>query len=345
MVETSPQEICAPSQACTNAHTSPLANQRPESVGAVPSEREESVARHATIETKLFEVFPMATTVTDSQFPYSDFLHLLAKSFKAILSVGVIGAVMGFLASQVVHPRWVANMAIQVGQVSIPAPGGGALVAQPIENQLTATERYNLPSFRLQVLDELGLPVPDSGSRDANLIFDSLKATAGRSSSVINVQVSAYSRESAAAALNAALKAFSAAHSKLFEQATSEMQSNLANARTKLAAEQRDQARTDQALKAASAAPDLRNSGTRGVLMSNTAALLNTQILALQQQVIAYQDGLSPLRSYPTKAMGPTYVPVRSSTPGPMVFTVAGAVLGLVASVGLILMKNSLRAS
>lgn len=80
---------------------------------------------------------------------------------------------------------------------------------QPIENQLTATERYNLPGFRLQVLNELGLPAPETGSQDANLLFDSLKAAAGRSPNVINVQVTAYSRDVAAAALDAALKTFS----------------------------------------------------------------------------------------------------------------------------------------
>lgn len=265
----------------------------------------------------------------------------MVKSFKTILIVGMVGSVVGLLTARVIHPRWTAAMAIQIGQVSIPAPGGGTSAPQPIENQLTATERYNLPSFRLQVLGELGLPVPDSGNRDANLIFNSLKATAGRSPSVINVQVSAYSREGASAALDAALKTFSATHRKLFEQATNVMQNNLANVQAKLAAAQHDYARTDRALKAATSSGNAGSGGARDVLLSNTAALLNAQILTLQQQVIAYQDALGPLRSYPTAAMGPAYVPVESSTPGVAIFVVAGAALGLIVGIGLVLLKSA----
>lgn len=271
----------------------------------------------------------------------ADLIRLLINSFKTLLIAGVVGASAGLLATWIIHPRWTATMAIQIGQVTIPAPGDGSPAPQPIENQLTATERYNLPSSRLQVIGELGLPAPDSGNRDANLIFNSLKATAGRSPNVINVQVSAYSREGASAALDAALKTFSATHRKLFEQAINVMQSNLANVQAKLASAQQDYDRIDRVLKAATSSENGGGGSARDILASNTAALLNTQILTLRQQVTAYQDALGPLRSYPTAAMGSAYVPVESSTPGVALFVVAGAVLGLIIGAGLILLKET----
>lgn len=283
---------------------------------------------------------PITSTNVQAQTP--DPVRILARSFKFILLVGLVGAALGLLASQIIHPRWTAKMSIQLGQVSIP-DARGSLVAQPLENQLTAIERFNLPSFRLQVLSDLGLPRPDAGNKDSDLAFKSLKAMAGRSPNVINVEVSAHSREAAAATLETALKTFSAMHKKVFEQAVGNMQSNQAVAQGKLATAQRDYARIGETLKSLATSGTAAGATARDVLASNTASLINTQILELQQQVAAYQDALGSLRSYPTKAMGPTYVPVRPSTPGIAIFIAAGAAMGLILGAGLVLLKDSFR--
>lgn len=282
----------------------------------------------------------MPITHADAQTSALDPIHVLAKSFKLVLLVGLIGAVLGLVASQIIHPRWMARMTIQLGQVSIP-DAKGSLVPQPLENQLTAVERYNLPSFHLQVLNDLGLPDPDTGNKDSDLVFKSLKATAGRSPNVINVEVSAYSREAAATTLETALKTFSIEHRKLFGQAISDMQSNQAIAQGKLATAQRDYARIGETLKSLATSGTAAGASARDVLASNTASLINTQILELEQQVVAYQDALGPLRSYPTKAMGPTYVPARSSTPSIAILIAAGAAMGLILGAGLVLLKES----
>ncbi|MGN6263117.1 MAG: hypothetical protein ACTHNO_20480 [Ralstonia sp.] len=285
----------------------------------------------------------MSITRTDVQTPTLDPTHLLTKSFKVILLVGFIGALLGLLASQVTHPHWVAKMAIQLGQVSTP-DAKGSLVSQPLENQLTAIERYNLPSFRLQVLHDLGLPNPDTGNRDSDLFFKSLKAMAGRSPNLINVEVSGYSREAATATLEAALKTFSVQHQLLFDQAMSDMRRNEAVAQDKLATVQRDYARIGETLKSSATSGAVASATARDVLASNTASLINAQVLELQQQVASNHEALGPLRSYPTKAMGPTYVPMHSSTPGAAAFIAAGFVLGLMLGAGLVLFKASIRA-
>jgi hypothetical protein len=282
----------------------------------------------------------MPVTSTDTQSPGSDPVRILAKSFKLILLAGLIGAALGLVASQLVHPRWVAKMAIQLGQLSTP-DANGSIVTQPLENQLTATERYNLPNFRLQVLSALGLPPPETGNEDSDLLFKSLKATAGRSPNVINVEASAYSRESAAAALETAVKTFSATHRTLFDQAVNSMQRNLATAQNKLATAQRDYARVGETLKSSTSSRAAGVPGTFAVLASNTATLINGQILDLQRQVAAYQNALEPFRSYPTKEMGPAFVPTRSSTPSAPVFSAAGAVIGFMLAAAFALLRNA----
>ncbi|MGS0621385.1 hypothetical protein ACU8YE_00575 [Ralstonia sp. VS2407] len=287
----------------------------------------------------------MPATSIDSQTSILDSVRLLAKSFRVILLAGIIGAVAGLTAFQMVHPRWTAKVAVRLGQVASLDAKGSLAAVQPIENQLTATERYNQPSVHLQVLNALGLPSPDAGNRDASLIFNSLKATAGRSPNVINIEVSAYSRESATAALEKSLEIFSAGHRKLFDNTVRNMQSNLAGTQSKLAAAQQDYARVNETLKSATSSRSAPNVSTREVLASSTATLIRAQILGLQQQVVAYQDALNPLRSYPTEAMAPVYVPTHSSTPGIAIFIIAGAALGLMVGATLALFKNSVRST
>ncbi|KHK56111.1 hypothetical protein PI87_10265 [Ralstonia sp. A12] len=230
-------------------------------------------------------------------------------------------------------------MTVVLGQLSAP-DAKGVLVPQLLENQLTAAERYNQPSFRVEVLNTLGLPSPNSGNRDAQLIFDSLKAMAGRAPNVINVQVSAYSRESAGAALDAALKTFSSKHRKLFDQATDNLKNSLSTAQSNLAEAQQDHTQTKGILKSLTTAQaSTIGNSARDLLVSNTATMLNGQILDLQQQVAVYQDALSPMRSYPTEAMGPAYVPESPSTPGAPILGAAGALLGLLVGAGLVLRK------
>lgn len=281
----------------------------------------------------------MPTTGTDTPLSAQDPIRLLAKSFKAILLASIIGAGAGLLASQIVHPHWTAKMAIQLGQVSVPDVKG-SFTTQPLESQLTAIERYNLPSFRLQVLGSMGLPAPDTGSKDSDLVFQSLKAVPGRSPNVINVEVSAYSQESATLALKTALETFSTAHKKLFDQAVGDMRGNLAIAETKLAAAQLDYAHTHEVLRSEVAPRKTASNSARDVLASNTASLINSQILALQQQVASYRDALAPLRTYPTVAMGPAYAPPRPSTPGVATFIAIGAAIGLMFGAGLVLLSQ-----
>ncbi|MCO5413236.1 hypothetical protein [Ralstonia mojiangensis] len=284
----------------------------------------------------------MPSTGTDTSSPALNPIRLLAKSFKAIFLAGIVGAGVGLLTYQIVHPRWMASMVIQLGQVSVP-DAKGSLVTQPLENQLTATERYNLPSLRLQVLKALGLPGPDTGNSDSDLIFKSMKATAGRSPNVINVEVSAHSRESAASALEIALNVFSTAHRKLFDQAVSDVRGNLEITQHKLAAAERDYARVNEVIKSVATSGSIANAGSRDVLASNTITLINTQVIELRMRVATYQDALGPLRTYPTQEMGPAYVPARPTTPSIAAFILMGAAVGLMLGGSLVLLRESFR--
>jgi LPS O-antigen subunit length determinant protein (WzzB/FepE family) len=260
------------------------------------------------------------------------------KSIKLIVVTTIIGALAGAAISQFLHPRWVAKMTIQIGQVSTPQSA-----SQLIENQLSAADRYNLPSSRLLVIQDLGLPAPENGSRESNAIFDSLRATPGKGSDLIDLQVSAYSRQQARAAMMTSFTIFSAEHQKKFEPAVDNMERELESASARLATAERDAAHTYESIRATDTQASTSVANSRDILLTNTATLINGQILVLKQQTARLQEVISPLRTYPTRVVGAPYVPDRPSTPSRSLLIAAGAALGLLASAAFIALKNSRR--
>lgn len=255
----------------------------------------------------------------------------IAKSSKLIILTCVIGALAGALVSHFTHPRWVGRMTIQIGQISTPENGG--VTSRQVESQGVATARYNLPGFRMGILNNLGLPNPDGGDPDANLVFNSILISAARSPDLINLQVSAYSRDQAAAALTASFKAIAAVHQRTFDPALANMKSELQSASAKLAEAEGNYSRAYDSMRASTSKGDAANNNSHDVLVTNMVTLINTQILDLRKQTILLQQATSPMLTFPTRTIEPPYVPKRASTPSPALMIFAGALLGLLAGI------------
>lgn len=284
----------------------------------------------------------MMDDAVEEQTSLADMVHALRTSAKWILIASVSGLILGVLAWAVIPPRWTATMTFQIGQLTLANLRGNSTKV-PIENQLTAMERFNQPTFKLSILTMLELPKPSTGNKTADLIFDSLKASAQRSPDLITVQASGYTREEALAAVNAAFKEFSATHRKLFEQSTEAVQHELARALASLSAAEADYRDIAGTLKSGYTSAADKETSARNILVSNTLTLLRAQVTDLQQQVHAYQDALAPVQSYPTRTVTPAYASERPSTSGWAVWALSGAVLGLVISATLALLRDSLK--
>ncbi|CAG9169589.1 Wzz/FepE/Etk N-terminal domain-containing protein [Cupriavidus pampae] len=250
---------------------------------------------------------------------------LLRRSSKLILALAVAGGLLGVAASQVIKPKWVAKTTVQIGQLASSSSQG--ISVRLIENQLTAADRYNLPAARLEVIQAMGLPSPDS-NRDAKIVFDTLRAAAGKSPDVINLQVSGYSRESALAAIEASYVTLSNAHRRLFEPSYDRMKQELAAINAKLAEADREYNTALQSLKG-TVAKGGSNSG-QDVLVTNLTMVINERVLSLRDRERQLQEALEVVRTYPTRLLGQHYVPEEPSTPGLLLLVVAGAALGLV---------------
>jgi len=250
-------------------------------------------------------------------------LKVFRASIKQLLLAAVLGAVIALTIAQFLTPKWTGKATIQVGQITTPGQA-----PRLIEALLTTVERLNLPSFRTDVLKSLGLPSPDSGHKEATLVFDSMRATPSRGGDVLNLQVSAFSQEHAAKALQASVALLDGTHRSLFQPILERMKVDLANTTARLADTEREYDQTYRALKAGRTQAT-GTVGTRDILTSNVLSALQQQILELKKHKEQLEDGLDPARSYPTRIMGDVYVPKRPNTPGKLFVVAAGALLGL----------------
>jgi len=259
----------------------------------------------------------------------------IRSSIKQVLLATMLGAVLALAIAQLLTPKWTAKVTVQVGQIA--APGQGPRL---VETLLTTIDRLNLPSFRTDVLKSLGLPLPDSGNKEANLVFDSMRATSSRGTDVLNLQVSAYSREQAAKALQTSVAVLIGAHRNLFMPSFERMKAELAEISARLAETERERDQTYLALKSGStqAAGAV---GTRDILAANIVSTLRAQILDLKKRKEELEEGLEPARSYPTRIMGEIYVPQRPSTPGKLLVVATGAALGLFAGLALAFFRQA----
>lgn len=282
-----------------------------------------------------------STSETASENLSSTALRIFfARSAKLLLLTSLIGALSAFALAYFQHPQWTAKMTVQIGQVTAPA-SSGLTASKLIEAQLTAADRYNLPSFRLSVLKEMKLPAPDADSEASALIFDSLRAAPAKSPDLLNVQVTALSPEQALSALSASFKVLASEHEKVFVPTVSRMKADLADSTAKLVVAEQEYTRTYNALKSGGATAQ---AGSHDLFATNILAVISAQVLALNQRKVQFEEGLETLRTYPTRVLGELYVPQRPSSPGKLLYVVAGAAIGLMAGLMLALLRNSRRA-
>ncbi|WP_265919405.1 hypothetical protein [Cupriavidus nantongensis] len=230
-------------------------------------------------------------------------------------------------------------MTIQIGQFSTQSQY--YTTSRLIENQLTAAERFNVPSFRLSVLREMGLPEPTRDSARSKEIFDTLRSTPAKSNDLINVQVSAHSRDEAVKALKASFDLFNGEHRKVYDPAVARLNEELKRLTAKLDLAEREYTKTLQSLQ-----PALRGIGkaeSRDVLQSSTAATLSQQVLELNRQKADLEDALTPLRTYPTRPFGELYAPDRSLTPSTLAIIAMGIAAGLAVGIAGVMLTHSVR--
>ncbi|MBY4731316.1 hypothetical protein [Cupriavidus pauculus] len=270
-----------------------------------------------------------ATTV------FADLPAMVRASIKHLLSATFLGAIIALAIAETLTPKWTGRVTVQVGQIT--GPGQNPRLIEPA---LTTSERVNLPSTRVDVVKAMGLPSPESGHRESSLVFDSIRGTPSRGGDLLNLQVSAFSREQAANALQTTFALLNGVHTVQFQPSVDRMKVELANIKARLADNEREYEQTYRALKTGRD-PAAKAVGAGDILASNILSMLQQRIEELTKQKEQLEDALDPVRTYPTRVLGNIYVPTRPNTPGKLLVIAAGAALGLLVGLGIAFFRYS----
>jgi len=216
-------------------------------------------------------------------------------------------------------------MTVQIGQT--PKSDGESRLIEP---QATVADRFNQPSSRLKVVSELGLPSPEEGtSKESKLIYNSLRASPGRGGDLLNLEVSAYSREEAVKALETSYAAIASEHRKLYEPTVQRVNRDISAILENLKAADKGYNTSYSQLQEIASQKNASNGGAREITLSNLAILSTGQAAELRKQAIRLQEAMDVAHTYPTRSMGDIYAPLHPKTPGVIIFVLAGAAIGM----------------
>ncbi|MFN7645743.1 MAG: hypothetical protein ACK5PW_22125 [Burkholderiales bacterium] len=237
------------------------------------------------------------------------------RRFAALLAAGaLLGTALGYAFSFTLTPRWQAVGSVRPGQVGVPAPGAAPNGLEPLG---TVYERLNSPGFGQELAAGLaasGRPLSGASSIQALVI-----ETAGS----VRVRSQAGTREDATRVLDAAIASTIALHDEVYRPATAQLE----RWRTELTAMlERTSAERERLVR------DLSGGNARGVpddrLIRTLVELRDAEVLSLSDRLARLEAAMSPLVTFPTRSVVPTWAPPDPYHPNRPVIAVMGAMAG-----------------
>lgn len=215
---------------------------------------------------------------------------------------------------------------------------GNEVRTRPIEASSVILARYNLPSFKAEVLRRAGLPPADSGNSESKLVFDTLRASPARSAeSLISTQVSSYSSSTAKKVLEVAFGMTKEAHEAEMQSTLAQMNIQFERATVAKNAQQ-EYERAFTQLK------DLKskNEESSAALVGMVVAAASQSANELSRRAALYEDALNPARMYGTRPLAEMYiVPPGFLVPQSLLYMIAGAAIGLMLGILIVLFMSS----
>ncbi|SFH80844.1 Chain length determinant protein [Collimonas sp. OK307] len=270
-------------------------------------------------------------------------LAAILGSFKRhwlVLLACIIVATMAAIALKfTIAPQWQASATIQIGQLPINP-------TTLIEPTAQAAERFKQRQLQDYALTAVGLPLNEESDARTGLFRKTLKATPGKNTDFVDVNVAGLSQEEAKNSLNAAVQALVSVHNVRLAPMVKNLNDRLeANTREMLQATT-EKARMEASLKNATSTP----AGARfepSVVAINVLAKQDEQIRNLTNEQAALMDLRTKTDSFPTMLVDAIYVPVKPYFPKLSIFLAIGLILGAIAgaAIAIFLDRNRPKAS
>lgn len=223
----------------------------------------------------------------------------MRKSLKFIVLGLVVGVLLGFGLTTVMHPKYKASAVLQIGQ--LPVPSGAGFNFEPIEAAAQILERFRLRETMSQVLSGAGLPTTDPAPPAASLAKSTLKLTPVRSTNFIQLNVSGYSPAAAEKTLISVANLLVAAHNKEFDEIVKTYREQLASYKRQITDGTAELSKLDTSR--ANANGTSAGKFESNIVAINLADAKKSELRRLQADRLLLESALSSARCYPTKVI------------------------------------------
>lgn len=270
----------------------------------------------------------------------------LRDGWRAIALCVALGAAAAGSAILVTPPMYEASVVVQVGQVGRPGPQGEVL-SIAVELPAIAAERVNVPMFQRKLADAI---------EDQDWLDDLRRATAGGTRALsarllkatigpgepplLEFRATGGSPEIAARRAEIAIGELTQIHAELAKPLLTKMQGDLALAKDKLAAAERQ---LDDLVKMVGAADHRDDRFTQLSLMTSLRLQKEADVFGMRQAILGLEAALLPPATRPARVLEPIFVRDRPVAPKKGLLLGLGTIGGLLAGLMWVLVADSWR--
>lgn len=280
--------------------------------------------------------------IQDDEISLFDLWEKLRKGWKAVVGGVALGIGGALLAIALIPPRYEALAVVQVGLLG--QVGQFKISGQPVEPPIQAVERMKTLAFQRRVAEVLGDQkwldqITRTGTTKA-LEVQVIKATANLDVPLIDMRVSADSRELALKKAQAVIAELIRIHGELAQPALNRMRADLAIAREKLKNAEHDLDALNK-LVAATGIKDDRF--TQLSLMTSLRIQKEAETFSQRQLVMALETALEAPATQPAKAIEEVFVSDKPVSPQKALLLALGGIGGLLAGMLWVLIGDASR--
>lgn len=227
---------------------------------------------------------------------------------------------IALVVAAAIPQQWPATLLFQVGQI-----GSTANVLADPNNVI---QRVKFPGFADQVLQAEKLPIDPAKSDRSALIKKTLEARMIKGGSLLEMEVRGYSPEEAKANLLAAFHVLETEHSELLLPSVIRLEKNRADATASLQKIEGERAAIWEPIKKVNSAGTIERKFSESILLASMLKSNESEMRAFREQINAFDEQLSPYRTFNTKAVATIYIPLRPAFPKKGTALALGVVLG-----------------
>ncbi|WP_442782538.1 Wzz/FepE/Etk N-terminal domain-containing protein [Collimonas fungivorans] len=256
-----------------------------------------------------------------------------AKRHWIMLAVCIVVGVLVATALWMTLPaKWQASATLQVGQL----PMNPTTLTEPTAQ---AAERFKQRQLQDEALKAAGLPLNEDSDRRARLFRATLKATPGKTTDFVDVNVDGFSQEEAKTSLTAALQALIHAHELLLAPMIKNLDNRLEVNALQMTQAIAEKTRLETSLKSAA----MTSAGAKfepSVVAINLLVKQEELIRGLTTEHSTLVDLRTKTDTFPTKIVDAIFVPERPFFPKLTILLLSGLIIGAIAGVALAMFRD-----